>query len=123
MLMQSSAFGHEKRAARKVVIVGGGNVGLHPARKILREFSSVGVKLIERDRERAAEAAREFGDAAIVLNGDALDGDLLAEAQTGSADAIVAVTNDDEANIFVSRALAKQAGCRRAITLVNKKQL
>ncbi len=113
------AFGHEKRAARKVVIVGGGNVGLHLARKILREFSSVDVKLIERDRERAAEAAREFGDAAIVLNGDALDGDLLAEAQTGSADAIVAVTNDDEANIFVS-VLAKQAGCRRAITLVNK---
>ena len=42
---------------------------------------------------------------------------MLAEAQTGSADTIVAVTNDDEANIFVS-VLAKQAGCKRAITLV-----
>ena len=104
---------------RKVVIVGGGNVGLHLARKILREFSGIDVKLIERDQERASEAAREFGDSAIVLNGDALDRELLAEAQAGSADTIVAVTNDDEANIFVS-VLAKQAGCKRAITLVNK---
>lgn len=113
------AFGHQKRAARKLIIVGGGNVGLHLARKILRESPSVDVKLIEKDRERAAEAASEFGDAAIVLAGDALDRDILAEAQAGSADTIVAVTNDDEANIFVS-VLAKQAGCRRAITLVNK---
>lgn len=113
------AFGHKKQAARKVVIVGGGNVGLHLARKILRDFSGIDVKLIERDQERAGEAAREFGDAAIILNGDALDRELLSEAQAGSADAIVAVTNDDEANIFVS-VLAKQAGCKRAITLVNK---
>jgi len=113
------AFGHKKQTARKVVIVGGGNVGLHLARKILREFSGIDVKLIERDQERAGAAAREFGDGAIVLNGDALDRELLAEAQTGSADTIVAVTNDDEANIFVS-VLAKQAGCKRTITLVNK---
>lgn len=113
------AFGHRKQTARKVVIVGGGNVGLHLARKILRESSGIDVKLIERDQQRAGEAAREFGDAAIVLNGDALDRELLAEAQAGSADTIVAVTNDDEANIFVS-VLAKQAGCKRAITLVNK---
>lgn len=113
------SFGHRKQTPRRVVIVGGGNVGLHLARKILREFSWIDVKLIERNRERAAEAAREFGDSAIVLHGDALDRELLAEAQTGTADTIVAVTNDDEANIFVS-VLAKQAGCKRAITLVNK---
>lgn len=113
------AFGQVKQAARKVVIVGGGNVGLHLARKILREFSAIDIKLIEKDRDRAAAAASEFGDAAIVLQGDALDRELLAEAQTGSADTIVAVTNDDETNMFVS-VLAKQAGCKRAITLVNK---
>lgn len=113
------AFGHRNQTARRIVIIGGGNVGLHLARKILQEFSGIDVKLIERNREQAAEAAREFGDAAIVLNGDALDRELLAEAQAGSADAIVAVTNDDETNIFVS-VLAKQAGCKRAITLINK---
>lgn len=113
------AFGHQEGAAKRIVIVGAGNVGLHLARKILKGPVRIDVKLIEQDKERAAEAARELGDRAIVLEGDALDRDLLAEAQAGSADTIVAVTNDDETNIFAS-VLAKQAGCKRAITLVNK---
>ena len=64
--------------------------------------------------------ARELGSGIIVLQGDALDRELLEEAQVGRAETIVAVTNDDETNIFVS-VLAKQAGCSRAITLVNKR--
>ncbi len=62
----------------------------------------------------------ELGEDAIVINGDALDRALLDEANVGSAETVVAVTNDDETNIFVS-VLAKQAGCPRAITLVNKR--
>ena len=54
-----------------------------------------------------------------MLHGDALDKTLLEEAQAGQAETIVSVTNDDETNIFTS-VLAKQAGCKRAITLVNK---
>ncbi len=41
------------------------------------------------------------------------------EANVGAAETVVAVTNDDETNIFAS-VLAKRAGCQRAITLVNK---
>jgi len=114
------AFGHQAGAVRKVVIVGGGNVGLHLVRKIRHDTSGIDIKLIERNKERAEEAARELVNDVIVLQGDALDSGLLAEAQAGSADTIVAVTNDDETNIFVS-VLAKQAGCKRAITLVNKR--
>lgn len=114
------AFGHSDQVAKRVVIVGGGNVGLHLARKILKGPRKIDVKLIERDRQRALEAAEELGSGAIVLQGDALDRHLLAEAQAGLADTIVAVTNDDETNIFVS-VLAKQLGCKRAITLVNKR--
>lgn len=112
-------FGQQAGAARKVVIVGAGNVGSHLARKILRDASRIDLKLIERSKDRAEVIARELGDRAVVLQGDALDRQLLAEAQCGSADTIVAVTDDDETNIFTS-VLAKQAGCRRAITLVNK---
>lgn len=115
-----AAFGHRERVARRVVVVGAGNVGLHLVRKLRRDFPSVAIKLIEHDRERSEEVARELGDAVVVLHGDALDRALLEEAQTGSAETIVAVTNDDETNIFAS-VLAKQAGCRRAITLVNKR--
>jgi len=40
------------------------------------------------------------------------------EANVGTAEAVIAVTNDDETNILASL-LAKRAGSRRAITLVN----
>lgn len=115
-----AAFGHFERVAKRVVIVGGGNVGLHLADRLLRRSASVEVRLIERDRARAEEVARMLGSGCVVLKGDALDRELLQEAQIGTAETIVAVTNDDETNIFAS-VLAKQAGCQRAITLVNKR--
>ncbi len=55
----------------------------------------------------------------VVLHGDALDKEVLSEANIRAAETVVAVTNDDETNIFAS-VLAKREGCQRAITLVNK---
>lgn len=114
-----TAFGHRERIARKLVIVGGGNVGLHLARKLDQSGSQIDIKIIEQDRQRAELIAGSLRSGAIVLHGDALDGALLEEAQVGSSETVVAVTNDDETNIFAS-VLAKQLGCKRAITLVNK---
>lgn len=114
-----TAFGHRERVARRVVIVGGGNVGLHLARMLVREAPQVSLKLVEHGRERADQIARELGGGVVVLQGDALDAEVLTEANVGAAETIVAVTNDDETNIFAS-ILAKRAGCGRAITLVNK---
>jgi trk system potassium uptake protein TrkA len=114
-----AAFGHSERVARRVVVVGGGNVGRHLARMLAREGPQVSLKLVEHGRERADDIARELGGACVVLHGDALDAEVLAEANVGAAETIVAVTNDDETNIFAS-VLAKRAGCGRAITLVNK---
>lgn len=115
-----TAFGHRERLARKLVIVGAGNVGLHLVRRIRKASANMDIKIIERDRGRAEHVAGELGGLAIVLHGDALDKDLLDEARVGVAETVVAVTNDDETNIFAS-VLAKQAGCKRAITLVNKR--
>lgn len=114
-----AAFGHRERPARRLVMVGGGNVGLHLARMLLRETPQVALKIIEHGRTRAEEIARELGAGAVVLQGDALDAAVLEEANAGAAETVVAVTNDDETNIFAS-VLAKRAGCQRAITLVNK---
>lgn len=114
------AFGHNEEIASRVVIVGAGNVGIHLARKLRDGSRKVDVKIIEHNRDRAEEIARELQENAVVIQGDALDPALLQEAQVGSAGTIVAVTNDDETNIFVS-VLAKRAGCSRAITLVNKR--
>ena len=114
-----AAFGHREHLARRVVLVGGGNVGLHLARMLLRESPQVTLKMVERNPARAQEVARELGAGVVVMQGDALEGEVLEEANVRAADVLVAVTNDDETNIFTS-ILAKRAGCQRAITLVNK---
>jgi trk system potassium uptake protein TrkA len=114
------AFGHAEKVGRRLVIVGAGNVGLHLARKMRRTAPGLDIKIIEHNRARAEFVSQELGNSVIVIQGDALDRHLLDEAQAGLAETIVAVTNDDETNIFTS-VLAKQAGCKRAITLVNKR--
>ena len=53
-----------------------------------------------------------------MLNGDALDPELLHEANVSITEALIAVTNDDETNILASL-LAKRHGCQRALTLIN----
>lgn len=114
------AFGHREEMSRHLVIIGGGNVGIHVAQKIGETSPGINVKVIEHGRERAQELASELGGGVIVINGDALDPAVLQEANVAGAGTIVAVTNDDETNIFASM-LAKRAGCPRAITLVNKR--
>ena len=114
-----AAFGHRETVARRIIIVGGGNVGLHLAKALEREAPLTSLKVIEHSPERAEQIARELGNGTVVLNGDALDKEGLEEANVRSAETVVAVTNDDETNIFTS-VLAKREGCQRAITLVNK---
>ena len=110
-------FGHEERAARRVVILGGGNIGRYIARQI-DQHPGVSAKLIEYNKTKAEDAAAELQHT-IVLHGDALDPEILEEANVAAAEAVVAVTNEDEVNILASL-LAKRSGCRRAITLINK---
>lgn len=112
-----TAFGHEEAEARKIIIAGGGNIGITLAKLIKERSKSVQIKLIEQNQERA-EFLSEHLENTIILNGSSLDKDILEEASITSAETLVAVTNDDESNILGSL-LAKQYGCSRAITLVN----
>ncbi len=110
-------FGHEEEEAAKVVIVGGGNVGLNLAVLLEERHPQISIKLIEINEDRANEAAEKL-NRTIILRGDALDRDMLIEASIASAGTIVAVADDDEVNIL-SSLLAKREGCTRAITLIN----
>jgi len=107
-------FGLENLTPERVVVVGAGNVGLRLAQKI-EASGAFRARMIEKDRRRAERAA-DILERTIVLNGDALDADLLAEAGVGEADAILAVTDDDRTNLLAS-ALARQAGCPISIAL------
>jgi trk system potassium uptake protein TrkA len=110
-------FGKATKKQERIVVVGGGNVGLAVAQKLEARTDRVRVKMIERNRRRA-EFAADALERTIVLNGDGMDSELLAEADIDRADAILAVTDDDRTNLLVS-VRAKQAGCRMAIALVN----
>lgn len=103
------------RPVKRVVLAGGGNIGLRLARA-LEEFCQV--KLIEKDRERARRLSEQVKKT-IVLVGDAANEALLQEENIESVDVFCAVTNDDEANILSSM-LAKRLGARKALSLINR---
>ncbi|MDF2764661.1 MAG: trkA [Rhodospirillales bacterium] len=111
-------FGHEEPEARRIIIVGGGNIGQNLASNVEREHPGVSIKLIEIDKRRA-EAVAQALPRAVVIHGDALDSEILEEANVKETETIVAVSNDDEVNILASL-LAKRFGCQRSITLINK---
>ena len=110
-------FGHEEPVARRVIIAGGGNIGLYVARAMEAREHIVRAKIIEANRARAVEIADEL-NRTVVLHGSALSEELLREAEAGSADTMVAVTNDDQVNILAS-VLAKHLGCKRSLCLIN----
>ena len=112
-----SLFGHEEQEATRIVIAGGGNIGLYIARTIEQRQSRTKVKIIEPNRDRAISIADQLRRT-VVLNGSALDQKLLLEADIQDADLMVAVTNNDQVNIL-SSVMAKRLGCKSNLTLIN----
>jgi trk system potassium uptake protein TrkA len=110
-------FGKKNQKQERVVIIGGGNVGLGVARALETRTDRTRAKIIEKNRATAERAADTL-ERTIVLYGDGMDMDLLMEASIDRADAVLAVTDDDKTNLLAA-VRAKQAGCRLAIALVN----
>jgi trk system potassium uptake protein TrkA len=115
--MALPAFGYDVERSERVVIVGGGNIGLYLARELEARHPNIKLKVIEANPDRAALVAERLRRAT-VLQGDARDLDILREAGADAAEATVAVTNHDEINIM-SGLLAKYLGCARAMALYN----
>ncbi|MEZ8014282.1 MAG: Trk system potassium transporter TrkA [Ascidiaceihabitans sp.] len=110
-------FGKRIAKQERVVMVGGGNVGLAVASELESRANRVRAKIIEKDRKRA-EIAAEALERTIVLHGDGLDVALLTEAGVSRADAMLAVTDDDKTNMLAA-VRAKSEGCPYAIALIN----
>ncbi len=109
-------MGEAARQARRVIIVGGGNIGLFVA-KGLEKLGNMKIRIIESDGKRAEAIAEEL-ERTIVLLGDGLDRGLLREAGVADAETVVSVTNNDQVNILAS-VVAKREGARRAMALIN----
>ena len=101
---------------KRVMIAGGGNIGLRLARALEGSYS---VRLIEHDKRRCEFLAARL-NRALVLNGDTTDEELLEQENIAEMDLFVAVTNDDENNIMRCL-LAKRMGARRVVALINRR--
>nr|WP_306266747.1 Trk system potassium transporter TrkA [Pararhizobium sp. IMCC3301] len=110
-------FGHEEQEAARIVLAGGGNIGLYVAQNLEARHSKSKVKIIERSRDRAIEIADDL-KRTVVLHGDALDQEILREAEIQDVDTMVTLTNNDEVNVLAS-VMAKRMGCRRTLSLLN----
>jgi trk system potassium uptake protein TrkA len=110
-------FGRDQPPASRVVIAGGGNIGVYVARQLEERVKGASVKVIEPNAARALEIADDF-KRGVVLNGNALDEAVLREADVQNADTFVALTNDERVNAL-SAGLAKKIGCKRSLCLVN----
>jgi trk system potassium uptake protein len=113
------------KPVRRVILAGGGNIGLRLARALdtgegLATPERFNVRIIEANKRRAETLAQQLSSDVLVLHGDATDEDLLTQEGVQDADVFIALTNDDENNIM-SSLLAKRLGARRTIALINRK--
>jgi len=114
-------FGKTVKKRERVIILGGGNVGLQVASTLEQSSDRIRTKIIEKNRECAENAADALART-IVLNGDGLDMELLEEANISQADALLALTDDDKTNLL-SCTRAKAAGVPMTVALVNDPSL
>ena len=114
-----SAFGHNEKMAKKILIVGGGNIGFNLAKNLETDSEGVRVKIIEKNKDRAEYIANELNNT-IVINGNGLDEDVLKEANIEEVETVLSLTNDDEDNIMVCVLSEKNNPNKRTIALVNK---
>ena len=119
------AFGHNERISKKILIIGGGNIGFNLAKNIEETLDTVRVKIVEKDKDRAEFLASQLNDT-IVIHGDGLDEEVLVEANMEESETVLALTNDDEDNLMVSVLVEKftkdqkDIEEKRTMALINK---
>ena len=120
-----NAFGNEEKISKKILIIGGGNIGYNLAKNLEESLDSARVKIVEKNKDRAEYLANNLNNT-IIINGDGLDEEALAEANLGEAETVLALTNDDEDNLMVSVLVEKFAKDqkkvedKRTMALINK---
>ena len=110
-------FGKPQSKNDRVLLIGGGNVGLSIAKALEAGPQRVRAKVIEKNRSIAEHAANEL-EKTIVLHGDGLEASLLTEANIAKTGAVLAVTDDDKTNMLAA-VRSKLQGCPKSIVLIN----
>ncbi len=111
------ALRHRAEPVKRVMIAGGGKVGLRLARQIEAQYQ---LKIIEPHAGRCEYLSTQLTAGTLVLNGDATDEDLLGDENVQDMDLFIGLTGDDEDNIM-SCLLAKRLGARRVLAVINRR--
>jgi trk system potassium uptake protein len=105
------------RPVKRVMMAGGGKVGLRLARQLQND---VRLKIIEMNRPRCDYLATQLPSEVLILHGDSTDEELMSDENVQDMDLFLALTSDDEDNIMACL-LAKRMGARRVLALINRK--
>jgi trk system potassium uptake protein TrkA len=99
----------------KILIVGSGKTLYF----LCRSFASKGyeVVVINRNREECVQLARQLS--ATVVCGDGSNARILKEAGAMGADAVLAITSNDQDNLVICQLASLQFGVPRAVALAN----
>jgi trk system potassium uptake protein len=111
------ALRERDRPVRRLMIAGGGKVGLRLARQM---HEQVQIKIIETNRARCDYLASQLPSQVLVLHGDSTDEELMEQENVQDMDLFVALTSDDEDNILACL-LAKRMGAKRVLALINRR--
>ncbi|GIX23025.1 MULTISPECIES: Trk system potassium transporter TrkA [Caldimonas] len=111
------ALRRRDRPVKRVMIAGGGRVGLRLARELKGEYR---VKIIEHDAKRCEYLASQLPADTLILHGDSTDEELLEGENVHDMDLFLGLTSDDEDNIMACL-LAKRMGAKRVLALINRK--
>src|SRR5262249_25899048 len=98
-----------------IIIGGGGDVGYYVARNLLDLGHEV--LLLEKENGRFQTLTEELGQS--VFKGDACEARILEEAGARRADAVIAVTGEDEDNLVMCQMAKKRFNVKRTIARLN----
>jgi len=104
------------RESKKVMILGGGNIGYYLAQRL--ENSGINVTIIEANKERCEYLAEKLNHT-LIIHGDGTNIDLLQEEDLSSYDTFVGATGFDEQNLLMAL-VAKQYGINKTIAKISR---
>ena len=107
----------DKKHIKKVMILGGSNIGFYLAKSLAK--SHIAVTIIEKEEKRCEELSENLNDV-LIIHGDGTDINLLEEERISDMDAFVGVTGYDEENLLMGL-VAKQYGVSKVISKISKK--
>lgn len=109
-------IGLKTNQVKNALLIGGGTISYYLAKALLE--MKIDVKIIEKDQKRC-EVLSELLPEAIIINGDGTDRSLLLEEGLRQTEALVALTNMDEENVFLSLS-AKKFSNAKLIAKINR---